>query len=244
MDHSHSREDIAQRLAAGPSTSYLRDWIYGGIDGTVTTFAVVAGVTGADLSSRIVIILGLANVLADGFSMAASNFSGTKVEKEEYERLRLMEREHIKTEPEGEREEIRQIFRKKGFSGRSLENAVKIITANKEQWIETMLTEEHGQPQVIRSPLLASANTFMAFIICGLLPLLPFILNLPWPYVISLILAAMVFFIIGSAKSHWSIISWYRSGLETLAIGLGAAGLAYLIGRLLARIIHESSGPA
>ena len=88
MEHGHSREAIARRLARPPSVSYLRDWVYGGIDGAVTTFAIVAGVVGADLSNRVVLILGLANVVADGFSMAASNFSGTRTELEEKAHLR------------------------------------------------------------------------------------------------------------------------------------------------------------
>ena len=79
-EHSHTREGISERLSQARRPNYLRDWIYGGIDGTVTTFAVVSGVAGAQLSSQVVIILGLANLLADGFSMAASNYSGTKTE--------------------------------------------------------------------------------------------------------------------------------------------------------------------
>lgn len=82
MEHSHLPHDIAERLEKGPSINYLRDWIYGGIDGVITTFAIIAGVVGAELSFGIVIVLGAANILADGFSMAASNYSGTKAEHE------------------------------------------------------------------------------------------------------------------------------------------------------------------
>src|SRR3954454_13682582 len=78
MEHDHSPEAISRRLAGNPRQNYLRDWVYGGIDGAVTTFAVVAGVVGAGLSARTVLILGAANLLADGFSMAASN-EGFKV---------------------------------------------------------------------------------------------------------------------------------------------------------------------
>ena len=78
LEHGHSREEIRQRLSADPSQSYLRDWVYGGIDGAVTTFAVAAGVAGASLSPQIVLILGFANLLADGFSMAVANYSGTQ----------------------------------------------------------------------------------------------------------------------------------------------------------------------
>ena len=128
IEHGHHPREIAKRLAQGPRVSYLRDWVYGGIDGTVTTFAVVAGVTGAALSTKALLILGVANLLADGFSMAAANFSGSKAEIEEYEQLRNMEERHVEIAPEGEREEVRQIFRAKGFEGVALACDVEVIT--------------------------------------------------------------------------------------------------------------------
>jgi VIT1/CCC1 family predicted Fe2+/Mn2+ transporter len=230
MEHGHTREAIARRLARPPSVSYLRDWVYGGIDGAVTTFAIVAGVVGADLSNRVVLILGLANVVADGFSMAASNYSGTKTEVDEKDRLRAVEERHVETVPEGEREEIRQIFRGKGFEGPDLERAVNVITADTKRWVDTMLSEEYGLPKAVRSPLKAAASTFAAFMLCGLVPLLPFVVDAPSSFALSIATTGLVFFLIGSGKSRWSTSSWWRSGGETLAIGMGAAALAYAIG--------------
>ncbi len=230
MEHGHSREAIARRLAQAPAVSYLRDWVYGGIDGTVTTFAVVAGVVGADLSNGVVLILGVANVVADGFSMAASNYSGTKTEHEEEARLRAIEERHIEAVPDGEREEIRQIFRGKGFAGPDLERAVDVITADTKRWVDTMLSEEYGLPKAMRSPLKAALSTFASFILCGSVPLLPFVVRAPAAFVLSIVMTGLVFFLIGSGKSRWSPVSWWRSGCETLAIGMGAATLAYLIG--------------
>ncbi len=130
LEHSHTEEAIRARLARDPGVSYLRDWIYGGIDGVITTFAVVAGVVGADLPSRVILVLGLANLVADGFAMAAGNYSGTQAERDDYDRLLAVERKHIAIVPEGEREEIRQIFGSKGFSGDNLESIVDVITAD------------------------------------------------------------------------------------------------------------------
>src|SRR4030042_4886967 len=146
LEHDHRPSEIAKRLKDGPRVSYLRDWVYGGIDGTVTTFAVVAGVVGAELSTKTLLILGAANLFADGFSMAAANFSGTRAEIEEYEQVRRMEERHVELAPEGEREEIRQIFQAKGFSGEALDTAVAVITGTRDRWIDTMMTEEHGLP--------------------------------------------------------------------------------------------------
>src|SRR3990172_7174180 len=133
LEHGHHPGEIAKRLEQGPRASYLRDWVYGGIDGTVTTFAIMAGVVGASLSPGVVLILGIANLLADGFSMAAANYTGTKAELDEYAQLRCMEERHVDLAPEGEREEVRQIFQAKGFEGEALEAAVAVITTQRER---------------------------------------------------------------------------------------------------------------
>jgi len=233
LEHEHTPEAIRRRLAAGPRMSYLRDWIYGGIDGAVTTFAVVSGVAGAELSSRIILILGIANLVADGFSMAAGNYSGTRAEGEERDHLRRVELRHIEHTPEGEREEIRQIFAAKGVDGETLEGVVDAVTADRDRWVSTMLSEEYGLPNEVRSPWWAGFNTFLAFLACGAVPLLPYVLALPRPFLLASSMTALVFFGIGAARSRWSVMTWWWAGLETLAIGGGAAALAYLIGFLL-----------
>lgn len=237
LEHGHHPREIAKRLAAGPRVSYIRDWVYGGIDGTVTTFAVVAGVVGADLSTKALLILGAANLFADGFSMAAANFSGTKAEIEEYEVVRRMEERHVEFAPDGEREEIRQIFRAKGFKGEALESAVNVITEKRERWIETMMTEEHGLPPISRSPGRAALTTFLAFLACGSIPLIPFVFGLPATVEASVLMTGLTFFSIGSMRSRWSPAPWWRAGLETFAIGISAAAMAYAVGVILARLI-------
>ena len=114
MEHSHHPGEIRARLKEGPKTSYLSDWVYGGIDGAITTFAIVAGVVGAEMSTRVILILGAANIIADGFSMAASNYSGTKAELDDYRRHRAYEEQQVERIPEAERMEIREIYRNKG----------------------------------------------------------------------------------------------------------------------------------
>ncbi len=237
LEHGHHPREIAKRLRDGPKPSYLRDWVYGGIDGTVTTFAVVAGVVGADLSTKALLILGAANLVADGFSMAAANYSGTKAEIEEYELVRSMEEKHVRVTPEGEREEIRQIFHAKGFKGEALNTVVDVITESHDRWIETMMTEEHGLPPINRSPFRSALATFVAFILCGAVPLIPFVLGLPATVQASTIMAGLTFFSIGSLRSRWSPSPWWKAGIETFAIGMGAASLAYGVGLLLGGLI-------
>ena len=238
MEHEHSAEAIKARLAAGPPHNYLRDWIYGGIDGAVTTLAVVSGVAGAQLSPWIILALGFANLFADGFSMAASNFLGTKAEHDDWHRLEAIENRHIDLAPEGEREEVRQIFQLKGFDGEDLQRIVQLVTANRKRWIRTMLTEEYGLPYEVRSPWIAAFSTFTAFLICGLVPLLPYLLKAPYALEVSTIMTGSVFIAIGSVKSKWSTASWWRSGLTTLLVGAIAAALAYGTGMFLKRLLE------
>ena len=233
LEHSHRADAIAARLAEGQRPSYLRDFVYGGIDGAVTTFAVVSGVVGAALSSKVILILGVANLIADGFSMAASNYSGAKTVADDVERIRDIERKHIRLEPEGEREEVRQILAAKGLSGESLDEAVATITAREETWIDLMLTDEYGLSPNYSSPIRAAFATFIAFVLCGAIPLLPFVLGTANAFGVSATLVAGVFFAIGAAKSAWSLSPWWRSGLETLLIGGAASAMAYAVGWLL-----------
>ncbi|MEO4044205.1 VIT1/CCC1 transporter family protein [Hoeflea sp. CAU 1731] len=237
LEHDHSAAAIRDRLRAGAKPNYIRDWVYGGIDGAVTTFAIISGVVGAELSTRTIIIMGFANLIADGFSMAASNYSGTKTEVDNLERLRRIERKHIAAEPEGEREEIRQIFQGKGIEGEALESAVAAVTSNDETWISTMLVDEYGLSEVVRSPMLSAASTFIAFLICGLVPLMPYLTGSEDGFMISLVATAIVFFAIGATKATWSPQPWWRSGLETLAIGLAASAVAYAIGYFLKSVV-------
>lgn len=236
LEHKHSPEAIRARLDRGAPQNYLRDFVYGGIDGSVTTFAVVAGTLGANLATRVVLILGAANLVADGFSMAVSNFLGTRAERDDHDRTAQVESRHIDLDPEGEREEIRQIFAQKGFQGAELEEIVRIVSSDRAQWIQTMLTEEYGLPAKTRSAWLAAASTFSAFTICGLLPLLPFFVEAGSSFSVSAILTGLTFFLIGSVKSRWSVQAWWRSGLVTLLVGSAAASLAFFAGAILKNI--------
>lgn len=243
-DHSHSPEAIRERLAAGPRQVYVKDFVYGAIDGAVTTFAVVSGVAGAGMSSSIIIILGLANIVADGFSMAVSNYLGTKADNQHLENQRKEELAEIDSHPEGEREEIRQIYAGKGFSGEQLEQVVEVITADRAQWVDTMLQEEHGLSLEPRRAGMAGLATFAAFAIIGILPLMPFLINwwLPGaiasPFLVSTVATMLAFFLVGALKGQFVNVSGYRSGLETFLVGGTAALLAYGVGALLGEVIQ------
>ena len=235
-DAEHHPEAIRARLSERYKHSYLGDAVLGAIDGCVTTFAVVAGAVGAGFPNLVALVLGVANLVADGFSMAVGNYQGTKSEKHLLERVRSTEERHIEKVPEGEREEIRQIFKAKGFEGSTLEEIVDGITSNRKVWIDTMIREEWGLQVEGANPFRAALATFGAFIIVGLLPLLPFfvtVVSTDRTFAISAVITATAFFAVGFLKGKETEKSPWLSGFETLLSGGAAAVLAYLVGSWL-----------
>ena len=236
-EREHTPAAIRDRLRKRDEPNYLPDWLHGGIDGAALLFAVVAGVTGAGLSPGIILIVGVANLVADGFAKAAGSYGSTKAEIDEMRHLVEVEKEQIEQNPEGERAEVREIMAAKGLSGQGLEEAVSSITSDKGIWIETMLMEEHGIPPSIGHPLTSAIHTFLAFVICGAVPLIPVIFGFPNAFLWSIAATALVFFALGFVKSRWSPQSWWRSGLEIFVLGMTAAAIAYAIGYLLRNIV-------
>lgn len=232
LEHDHDTASIRARLSEPGRQSYLKDGVFGAIDGAVTTFAIVAGVVGANLSLKVIVALGIANVLADGFSMAAGNYSGTKAELEDAARLRAIEERHIAEVPEGEKAELREILSQKGLSGDVLDKATDAIAENRESWINLMLVEEYGLSPVDPHPMRAAIATFAAFLLAGMVPLMPYLLGLPSPFTLSIYATGITFFAVGAIKAQWSLTPWWRSGFETLAIGGAAAIIAYGVGSL------------
>lgn len=237
LDHEHTREAISERLAAATEHNYLGDFVLGAIDGAVTTFAVVSGSAGAGLPAGVAVVLGFANIFADGFSMAVSNYFSTKSEHELLDRARRREERHIDQHPEGEREEIRQIFEGKGFQGDLLENITETITGRRKLWVDTMLTEELGLQLEPPHPVRAASATFVAFLLAGLVPLLPLLLSgrleAGHTFLISAVATAATFAVIGAVKGRVTHRSLWRSMGETLLIGGCAATLAYVAGAVL-----------
>lgn len=235
----HRPEVISEKLGGPTRESVAADAVLGGIDGCVTTFAVVAGVVGADLPPSVALVLGFANLIADGFSMAVSNYESIKTEGEYIQSVRDTELKHIEKIPEGEREEIRQIFFNKGFSGDVLETVVNTICADRRLWVDTMLTEEHGIQKTSRNPVRAGLVTFSSFLAVGSMPLIPFVfagVETETQFIISAGLAALMFFLVGALKSRVFAKPVLRSGLGTLLTGGAAAALAFLTGHLLRQV--------
>ena len=223
----------------------FEDFIYGSIDGTVTTFAVVAGVVGASLSTNIILILGFANMFADGFSMAVANYQSAKAHNEFVQMKRKQEEWEIDNLQEQEKQEIREIYSKKGFKDELLEEIVRMITSRRKVWVDTMMREELGLIEDEKRPLDSAISTFIGFNIVGLVPLIPFLAFFVLginanseAFYYSVIATGAAFFIVGLVKGRIVQKSLLRSGLYTLIIGTTAASVAYIVGYLLNLVIR------
>jgi len=224
---------------------HFEDFVYGSIDGSVTTFAVVAGSIGASLSPMVVLILGFANLFADGFSMAIGNYQASKARIEFIQKERKQEEWEIDNMAESEKQEIRDIYAAKGFTSDLLDEIVRVITARKKVWVDTMMKEELGLIEDGRKPVNTAVSTFVGFNVIGIIPLIPFIflyttglsISVSNSFLYSVIFTCGAFFLIGVIKGRIVKRSLTRSGFTTLAVGGIAATVAYVVGHLLSYFI-------
>ncbi len=241
IDHDH-REGVIHGYI--PFQEYLGEFVYGGLDGAVTTFAVVAGAAGANLPIEVILILGFANLLADGFSMSVGAYLSTKSERDNYAKHRRIEEQEVEEIPEIEREEVRDIYRAKGFEGELLEQVVAVITADKDRWVDTMMKEELEMIPEQKSPFKIGAMTFISFVVVGLIPLISYLFRpsetngeMESMFLISCLMTSIAFVVIGWLKAFVTQTSRWRAILETLLLGASAAALAYLVGGILEKWI-------
>lgn len=234
---THNKSAVFRKIQ-----DYLGEFVYGGIDGSVTTFAVVAGSSGANLESSIIIILGFANLIADGFAMSVGSYLSTKSEKQNYQKHQAIEYWEVDHLPDAEREEIREIYAQKGFEGELLDKVVDVITQDKDRWVDVMMKEELLMAEETKSPLKMGATTFLSFLLFGFVPLFIYVfdyfnttqVNL---FLISSILTGCCFVGIGFLKSVVTHTGKIKSILETLLLGGAAATLSYFVGDFLERLI-------
>ena len=222
---------------------YLSEFVYGGIDGCVTTFAVVAGSVGAGLESAIIIILGFANLFADGFSMSVGAYLSTRSSIDNYQKHKEIEYWEVDNMPEKEVEEVREIYRAKGFEGKLLEQVVETITRDKDRWVDVMMKEELEMAEESKSPKLIGLATFISFLMVGFIPLLVYLLDFIWSiegnlFLYACLLTSVGFISVGLLKSYVTKTSVYRDVLNTLLLGALAAAVAYYVGAFLENLIN------
>ena len=222
--------------------AYLGEFVYGGIDGCVTTFAVVAGAVGAGLGSDVILILGFANLLADGFAMSVGAYLSARSEKDVYQKHRASEYWQIDNEHQHAVEDIRQAYKDKGFEGELLEQVVAVITANKDRWVDVMMKEELEMIDTSKSPWKMGLVTFISFILIGLIPLMTYVWDFISPigtdlFLIASCLTGVGFIFIGIMKTYVTETTVWKGVLETMSLGAFAAVVAYYVGNVLEQII-------
>ena len=221
---------------------YLKDVVYGSIDGIITTFAVVSGVMGASLSYGIIVVLGLANLLADGFSMAIGNYLSTKSEIERITQKRKEFHNSIRNNPENEKEKLKEFFLKKGFSSSIITNMVDDIASNKEAWEGLVIRDKYGGYENA-NPKNSAIATFLAFVFAGAVPLFAFVFSLffasfqSYAPFFAVVLTAFSLFMVGLLKAKIVNKNPIKSGFETLFIGGFAAFVAFLVGFFLKGVV-------
>lgn len=224
--------------------NWLPDFVYGGIDGAVTTFAVVAGVVGAGLSTPTILILGFANLFADGFSMAVSKYSSDKAELDRIDHIRKIEEASIVEKPQEEQKEIAAILKRWGFQGKDLSRAQQIITSNPKIWVKMMLNHEFNIIEENVNPIKGATATFLAFLAIGLIPLVGYTSQSFTGFsngslfvgTCAATLAAL--FVVGTVKSRFTSLHWMYTGSQTAVIGGLAAVISYFVGDVLGQLFN------
>lgn len=215
--------------------SRLSEIILGGQDGLVNVLGVILGVAAATDDPRIVLAAGMAATFAESVSMGAVAYTSTRAEDDLYRSEQEREYRHIQLAPEMEENEIREIYARKGFQGKTLDKIVNVITANPEVWVEVMMAEEHqlNPPENKGSAVKSALVVGFAAIIGSLIPLVPFIiLPVHMSMVVSLVIAALTLFIVGAYKARLTVGHPGRSGLEMAVIGTVSALVGYAVGLL------------
>lgn len=217
---------------------YLAEFVYGGIDGCITTFAVVAGAIGASMGTDVILILGCANLVADGFAMSVGAYLSAQSEKKMYNKSLRAEYTSIQLEPHNEREEVREIYRKKGFDGELLEQVVDVICADEHIWVDEMMKNELELNEEKKSSFMIGLATFLSFNLIGFIPISLYVINLFIPLSINLFLWTSVFtligfIIVGVLKAQVTKENPTRGIIETVGLGAIAASLAYGLGYFL-----------
>lgn len=236
---------MSRKESIGHSTfaEYFKEVVYGGVDGIVTTFAIVSGFSGAALSSditaqasfTIVLLFGLANLFADAVSMGLGNFLSVRSERDQYHILRAREQRSIQVQPEHEIAETVEIMKRKGFSEEEARSLAAIYSKNEDYWLDFMMAHEYevSDPRG-ENPVVTGLITCGAFLVFGSIPILPFVLlgesSSAIMFQISTAGTFLALVLLGLLK--WRLVGTglWRSLGEIVLVGSVAAVIAFIVG--------------
>lgn len=242
MENTVLNKPLTDKTLKGTVGKYLGELVYGGIDGCVTTFAVVAGAVGANLDSTVIIILGFANLIADGFAMSVGAYLSSQSEKKLYIKHRKAEYWEVQNAPEDGRSEIREIYAKKGFEGKLLDDVVDVICADEHRWVDEMMKSELDMQEETKSSVKIGLATFVAFNIVGFIPLSVYVWDRFFPvgenlFLLTCIFTGLGFALVAVLKTLVTKAHFVKEVFLTLVLGSIAASLAYYIGFYLDKLL-------
>jgi VIT1/CCC1 family predicted Fe2+/Mn2+ transporter len=234
------KKHLVKEHNISPFTYYLKEIVYGGNDGIVTTFAVVAGFAGATggenlptISVMAVLLFGLANLFADGVSMGLGNILSVLSEKDIYRKQKEKEIKEIKKDPLLEEAETIHLLKSRGYDEHDAKAMALLYSHNRRYWVDFMMKQElKMQSPENENPLLTSSATFLAFIGFGFIPLIPYFVlrSVENTFLISILFTMLALVLLGLVR--WKVTSerFWRSVGEVLLIGGASAAVAFFVG--------------
>ena len=240
-DHPHPSRFSRERWHRAGSGESLRNFVFGTSDGLVTVLAFVAGVSASLAERRLILLAGLSEMFAGTLSMGLGAFLGARAERDLYRRERAREEREVREVPELEREELREIYRKKGFDGDELEKVIQVLTANEQRWVDVMMSEELGLQPSNDSALKAGVVVGASYLVAAAIPLLPYLLLATrLALVASVALTGLALVAVGVGKARFTQRPPSRAALETLIAGWLGTVVCWGIGQMAAHFIGRS----
>ena len=226
---------------------HIKSIVFGGMDGIITTFAVVAGAVGGGLGTDVILILGFSSVFADAVSMGIGDALSTKSENDYILMEKAREKWELENHPEGEIEEMIDLYVGKGMSKEDATECINRMAKYPEFFVNVMMAEELELqvPDEDENPWIDGGVTFLSFVFFGTIPLLGYLCFYAAGYtpqalfIVACVITALALFGLGVVKSRITKQLWHKSGLEVLGLGGGAACLAYLVGALVDSAVHS-----
>lgn len=224
-EHDHHHNDI--------SGGWLRAATFGAMDGLVTTIALVAGVGGGGADRQLIILTGLAGVVAGAFSMALGEFASVGTQNEAVDAEADVERRELRVHPRAEQAELAQAYQEMGLSESTAAAMAREVHADPDLALRVHITQELGVSLDDKpSPWTAAASSFAAFAVGGLVPLVSFLLGASSLW-LGLGIGAAGLLAAGALTSRFTTRSWWEAALRQLLFGAIAAGATYLVGMLI-----------
>src|SRR5579884_3806210 len=229
------------RIASG---GFLRNAVYGFNDGLTANFGLVMGVLGASVPPRVVLLSGIAGLIADALSMGSSGFLAAKSEQEVYAHEIAVEREEIRLMPDLEEEELALLYQSRGIGPEVARQLARDIMSRPDQALREKTHMELGIGELEISPLREGWITGLSTAVGAFIPVLPFLV-LPGPVAAwtSFAISMLSHFAVGAARSVFTGRGPIRSGIDMFLVGLGVAVVGYMVGDRIAHVLAVGRAP-